>query len=221
MKRARTQSLMCAFTVPTKRCACLVPVLPNDVLRQVIMPLLGAAGDGASFRTLLRLAQTCRWLYDETDWRACVTRLAGPFTTLLKSAQFAPFAPYVEHMVYYLPCHHNCWKQLEDPSWALCTRMHTLALIGNECYSCYDDCKTLPATLEILDLQHLYPRDSVWRSLPRLRKVALSPGRPKPWWSIEELPLLPVIDHAAALYPYHTRVEDCDGEEVPGTGMFD
>jgi hypothetical protein len=116
------------------------PLLPKELWVHHVMPVLGAAGNDVSLRTLVRLARTCRTFYREVPWRACVTQILGFVSERIPLDVFAGFAPTLECFCYYIPCHHCAYMHLQTAAWRRCKRLTHLMLIDSDgCYSGYGD----------------------------------------------------------------------------------
>jgi hypothetical protein len=145
MKRTRPQTRHVAQTSAGLDC-----VLPSDILRYEICAHLGREGTQVAICALTRLARTCHAFYDKIDWRASVVRLAGPFTRRLTPTSLAPFAPFLETLVYYLPSEEQ-GEQLNNWVWARCTRLRELTFVQTaESAKFPYSVAVLPRSLEVL-----------------------------------------------------------------------
>ncbi len=134
--------LSTAFLPSKKKKRVQLPDLPTELLTSEIMSHLGHSGQ---LKQLARLAMTCKAFYVHTNWRQHATRIVQ-YIRGWKQETFDPFAPYVEEMIWFMPCHHG-WSPLDLRE---CHALKRLQLFGDECGAGDFDKPFLPEQLEEL-----------------------------------------------------------------------
>lgn len=169
-----------------------------DILCSELVPYLGRVGRTWAILTLSRLIQTCKALAT-SGWEKHVTRLGGEKTGYwLRDSVLMRFASTLEQLSYHAPCHHSGDDHLTDASLRACTKMRTLKLHGNQCYSTVG-LKELPPNLIRLSLNSVAGDDYVIRK----SAIGLTP-------SIRELTVMifPDDDVEYRLLDYKKQLSD-------------